>query len=193
MTTTTAPSLKQPLDMLTVCHEQIEAHLGTLEGLLADLQREGCDAQSRRTAASLVRYFDTSGELHHKDEDDDLFPLVRVRAAAHGRLAVAAVIDELEREHATMHAQWVRLRPLLLAVAEGDVNLDRDHVERFVWLYRRHMEREAAVVLPFAREALEASELAALGDRMAARRGVLVEAAGIEPASVNPTQSGLHA
>jgi hypothetical protein len=33
------------------------------------------------------------------------------------------------------------------------------------------MDREGAVVLPFAREALDAAERAALGERMAARRG----------------------
>jgi len=34
------------------------------------------------------------------------------------------------------------------------------------------MEREGAAVLPFAREVLDAVERAALGERMAARRGV---------------------
>jgi hypothetical protein len=44
-------------------------------------------------------------------------------------------------------------------------------VTRFAWLYRRHMDREGAAVLPFAREALDAAERASLGERMAARRG----------------------
>jgi hypothetical protein len=43
---------------------------------------------------------------------------------------------------------------------------------KFTWLYRRHMEREAAVVTPFARHAFEPGEIAALGERMAARRAV---------------------
>jgi hypothetical protein len=36
--------------------------------------------------------------------------------------------------------------------------------------HRAHIEKETAAVLPFAREALEASERVALGERMAARR-----------------------
>jgi len=41
---------------------------------------------------------------------------------------------------------------------------------RFAWLYRRHMDRETMLVLPFAREALAAGECAELGRRMAERR-----------------------
>jgi hypothetical protein len=43
-------------------------------------------------------------------------------------------------------------------------------VDRFAWLYRRHMDREAAVVLPFALKALSEQQQAALGERMAVRR-----------------------
>lgn len=160
----------RPLEMLAACHERIERELVTLEGLDAHLQKSGCDAEARAVAQGVLRYFNTAGEMHHKDEDDDLFPLVRTRAAAQGRPEVAAVIDELEREHATMHSQWQRLRARLEAIAAGEGKLDRDEMTRFAWLYRRHMEREGAAIMPFARQALDASQVAALGERMAARR-----------------------
>ena len=119
----------------------------------------------------MLRYFDTAGTLHHQDEDEDLFPLLRRRAAVEGRPEIAAAIEELEREHETMDAQWKRLRERLLAIAEGEARLDREEVARFAWLYRRHMDRESAAVLPFARETLDAAARAELGARMAARRG----------------------
>jgi hypothetical protein len=69
-----------------------------------------------------------------------------------------------------MDSQWRRLRQRLLAITEGEPRLDPEEVARFAWLYRRHMDREMAALHPFAREALDATELAAMGERMAARR-----------------------
>jgi len=136
------------------------------------LEKQGCDADARAAAQAVLRYFDTSGVYHHQDEDQDLFPLLRARAAARGRPEIAAAIEELEREHETMDAQWRRLRQRLLAIVEGEPRLPVEDVTRFAWLYRRHMDREGAAVLPFAREALDAAERALLGERMAARRGL---------------------
>src|SRR4051812_28706937 len=164
------PSFDQPLEMLAACHERIEEKLAALERLGPHLEKSGCDAEARAAAQSVLRYFDTAGVYHHQDEDVDLFPLLRVRAASRGRLVIAAAIDELEREHETMDAQWRRLRQRLLAVVEGEPRLAAEDVTRFAWLYRRHMDREGAAVLPFAREVLDAAERAALGERMAARR-----------------------
>ncbi|HET8691806.1 MAG TPA: hemerythrin domain-containing protein [Steroidobacteraceae bacterium] len=165
-----APSFDEPLEMLAACHERIEAQLGTLERLVRHLPRRGCDADARAAAAAVLRYFDTAGMLHHQDEDRDLFPLLRARAAARGRAGIAAATEELEREHATIESQWRRLRRRLLAIGEGEGRLDPEEVARFAWLQRRHIDRETAALLPFAREALEASDRADLGMRMAARR-----------------------
>jgi hemerythrin-like domain-containing protein len=164
------PSFDEPLEMLAACHERIEAQLGTLERLGPHLEKHGCDAEAKAAAQAVLRYFDTAGRLHHQDEDEDLFPLLRGRAGLAGRPEVAAVIDELEREHETMEAQWIRLRARLQAIAAGEARLGAEDVARFAWLYRRHMDREATAVLPFAREALDEGQRAMLGSRMAARR-----------------------
>jgi hemerythrin-like domain-containing protein len=159
------------LDRLAYCHERIEEQLRALESLVQHLVNQGCDAAAQSAARDVLRYFDSAGVQHHRDEDEDLFPLLRRLAGSLGRSEVAAVIDELEREHATMDAQWRRLRERLNAIARArDGRLDAEEVTRFAWLYRRHMEREAAAVLPFARDALSQEQQAALGERMAARR-----------------------
>ena len=119
-----------------------------------------------------MRYFDTSGVLHHQDEDHDLFPVLRLKAAASARKDVADAIDELGEEHRSMDAQWKRLRERLMAIVAGKPRLDAENVARFAWLYRRHMDREATAVLPFARNALDQAERAALGLTMAARRNI---------------------
>ena len=167
------PSFDEPLEMLAACHERIEAQLATLERMAPHLEKKGCDEDARSAARAVLRYFDTSGVMHHEDEDHDLFPLLRARAGKDGRAEIAAVIDGLEREHETMDAQWKRLRERLEAIVEGEARLDAEEVTRFAWLYRRHMDTEGAAVLPFARATLTVEQRAALGERMAARRKVL--------------------
>lgn len=158
-----------PLEQLHACHGRIEEQLQTLERLA---HRAAESAAEPAAAKAVLGYFDTSGALHHRDEDEDLFPLLRARAAAAGRIEVAAAIDELEREHATLDAQWRRLREALGAiVAQSKAPIDAGEAGRFAWLYRRHMDREAMLVLPFAREVLTPGERAELGVRMAQRRG----------------------
>jgi len=166
-----APSFDEPLEMLEACHGRIDAQLATLERLAEHIARHGCDAEAREAARFVMRYFDTSGVQHHRDEDEDLFPLLRRKAGEAARAEVSAVINELEGDHATMDLQWSRLRERLDAIARGeDALLAAEDVERFGWLNRRHIEKEAALVLPFARETLALDERAALGSRMAARR-----------------------
>ena len=159
------PSFDDPLEMLAACHERIETQLLTLERMVEHARARGWDAEAKAAAQSVMRYFDTAGRMHHQDEDEDLFPLLRVKAAAAHRAEIAASLDELEREHATMDRQWHMLRHSML-----EQRLDGEVVERFAWVYRRHMELEHAAILPYAREALGAAERATLGARMAARR-----------------------
>jgi hemerythrin-like domain-containing protein len=163
----------EPLEALQACHGRIERHLQALEKLARRVAAGVPDGAAGSDAKAVLRYFDTAGAQHHRDEDEDLFPLLRARAAALGRIEVAAAIDELEREHATLDAQWRRLREALSAVAalREAAGIDAGEAERFAWLYRRHMDREALLVLPFARETLQKEERAELGARMAARRG----------------------
>lgn len=159
-----------PIAALQDCHVRIEERLVALEGLVEHLANRGADATAQSTAKDVLRYFDTAGTWHHQDEDEDLFPLLRELAAAQGRSEIAAAIEELEREHGTMLGLSRALRASLERVTQGEARLDTEQVARFAWLYRRHMDRESAAVLPFAIQALSSQKLAALGERMAARR-----------------------
>jgi pyridoxamine 5'-phosphate oxidase len=166
------PGFDEPLEMLEACHERIQSQLATLERLGPHLETKGCDAEAKSAAQAVLRYFDTSGAFHHQDEDQDLFPTLRARAAGQNRADVTAALEELEREHEAMDAQWKRLRERLKAIAGGEPRLDSEAVARFIWLYRRHMDREATTVLPFARQVLDAAQRTELGKRMAARRNI---------------------
>jgi hemerythrin-like domain-containing protein len=169
--TTLAPGFDEPLELLETCHGRIETQLTMLERLVAYVTQHGCDAKAREAARFIMRYFDTAGVQHHRDEDEDLFPLLRSKAAELGRAEVSAVINELEGDHRTMDLQWSRLRARLDELTRNPAALlVPGDIAGFAWLYRRHMEKESALVLPFAKEALDRDECAALGERMAARR-----------------------
>lgn len=157
--------MDQSLAGFAAAHQHIEAHLQALEQLT-----QKRDAKSAR---AVLDYFSTAGAQHHRDEDEDLFPLLRGLAAARERPDIAAIIGVLEREHVTMELQWSRLRPVLDALASGGGGpLEAGEVSRFAWLHRRHMDEEATVLLPFAKETLTAEQWASLRHRMAARRAL---------------------
>jgi pyridoxamine 5'-phosphate oxidase len=164
-------SFDNPLELIEACHERMERQLRTLERMVPHVAAHGADEAARSAATAVMRYFDTSGTDHHRDEDEDLFPHLRALAARDGRDEIGAALYELVSEHQAMDVLYATLREQLDGLARSEAaRLDRDLVERFCWLYRRHMAMEKDVILPFAREALAPGQLASLGERMAARR-----------------------
>jgi iron-sulfur cluster repair protein YtfE (RIC family) len=170
---TLVPGFEQPLAVLQATHQRIEAQLAALEMLPVHLAEHGADATARETARFALRFFDTTAADHQRDEEEDLFPLLRQRSEE--RAEISAVINEIEADHATLEALWNRLRRVLEGIVQGGAaRIAASDVSAFAWLYRRHLAKESAIVLPFACEALTAAERAALGERMAARRRMKV-------------------
>lgn len=164
---------EHPLQMLEACHDRIRMQCETLGNLAAHLQTHGCDGQAQQAASNVMRYFDSAGRHHHEDEEQDLFP--RMTAAAGGQNAgrVALLIDQLKREHQEMARLWLRLRRTLELIAHGgNVALDALEVSRFCAVYRAHIALEEANMIPLAALLLEEETLAAVGEAMAARRGI---------------------
>lgn len=166
-----APDFDHPVEMLAACHDRIEDQLRTLERLREHLAANGCDEQARGAAANVIRYFDTAGEFHHEDEERDLFPALM--KAANQDEEIARVIARLVHDHEQMRRLWKDLRLELQAIGEGRSRLlNAEIAERFSALYRAHIEREEADLLPAAQRTLSADELSRIGAAMAARRGV---------------------
>ena len=166
---TTAADFDHPLEMLAACHDRIEERCDVLQRLIDHLEKSGADGEAQQAATNVIRYFDTAGENHHEDEEDDLFP----RLLARDREAAEALVTRLLSEHRDMRAAWANLRTTLSRVAAGEsVLLDGGEVERFRTLYRRHIDLEERELLPLAERLLDADALAATGEAMARRRGV---------------------
>lgn len=168
------PGFDEPVEMLSACHERIEDQCETLERLVKHLASNGADKAAREAAQAILRYFDTAGDNHHLDEEEDLFPALREHAKLR-LLEVEVLVAALLMEHGRLRQAWrEQLRPELTALAEGtSVSIDAAQGKRFIKLYRDHVEREDRELLPLARDILGAGELQSLGKKMAARRGVV--------------------
>jgi len=167
----TAPALDEPLEILEACHGRIEAQLKTLERLLGHLPTHGADKQACQAAQAILRYFDSAGQHHHEDEEQDLFP--RLLARAEGVMAQEAgtLVKELLADHALMSAAWHAVRQQLVPLADGaSATLEASSVQLLASRYRRHIERENREMLPLARRLLTPQDIEALSQAMTFRR-----------------------
>ncbi|MFZ5671116.1 MAG: hemerythrin domain-containing protein [Pseudomonadota bacterium] len=119
--------------------------------------------------------------LHFIDEEEDLFPLLRRRALPEDD--IEAALGRLSAEHRADVAQAEIVRGALeICLAErrppsSDPALRKD-LRDFAAHELRHLALENAVVLPIARLRLTERDLAGLSRRLAARRGLVLQAQG---------------
>jgi hemerythrin-like domain-containing protein len=166
-----APTFDHPLEMLLACHGKILRQCDTLQKLSAHLRTHGCDEQVRQAAYGILRYFDTAGQFHHRDEEENLF--LALRTSADDPEQLDALLQRLLQEHVVMLAAWDELRPVLLQLAEGaNARLDDRLAEKFINGYTGHIAVENSELLPLAERLLTPEQLWQIGACMAARRGV---------------------
>jgi hemerythrin-like domain-containing protein len=161
----------QPYEMLGACHDRVRRMLALLARLRAHLPRHGADDQARQAAADVLRYFDQAAPAHHEDEERHVFPLL----LREGDDAQRAAVARLQRDHLQMAARWPTVRALLQRIAAGGAAPDADEdaaCDAFVAIYAEHLPVEDGLVFPAARARMDAAAQAAMGDEMAARRGV---------------------
>lgn len=166
-----SPGFNSPLDMLHACHDRIMDQCSTLQKLMQHLPIHGCDTQAQKAAQAILRYFDTSGQHHHQDEEFDLFPILR----ATNNPDADSLMKQLLADHQAMDELWAILRSQLLLIGQGkSTELDRKIVADFSLAYGRHVMLENMKLLPLAARLLQKEQLADMGKKMAARRGVVL-------------------
>lgn len=166
-----AVGFEQPFEMLEACHERVQRSLDLLRRILARVDSQGHDAQSRNAVGDVLRYFDIAGPLHHQDEELHVFPALQ----AHPDGLVREAVAQLQEEHLLMHQLWSELRQVLLrwrddADAGAVTEAERRLIDDFVTSYERHIPLEEAVAYPAARPEFSADDLARIGAEMAMRR-----------------------
>lgn len=154
------PGFDDPIGLLRACHDKMLAHCDLLEQLL--------DTPDNAGAQQVVRYFSTSATLHHRDEEEDLFPLINRQS-----MKIAELIHQLRNQHAQLDQLWSELSPALRSVPKDGFHADfRANAAKFCTLCREHIQRENRELLPLASSSLSRQQLGIIGEKMAARRGV---------------------
>jgi hemerythrin-like domain-containing protein len=109
----------------------------------------------------MIYYLDTFSErMHHPKEDRFLFKALRSRGAD-----AAAVVADLEKEHAAGGEALKRLEQSLVRYEEGgdkEFPAFAEAVTKFVREYRDHMQKEENFVFPLAQRLLSAEDWQAI-------------------------------
>lgn len=161
---------RNPLDLIEHDHARQAGLCDILEqiadGLPADVDRRRC-----REAASALRY---DLPLHHLDEEEGLFPLLRKHAAQSGKLAV--ITARLASEHSADESFAEELTEALEALSASGTAANPEALgymlRGFFESYRRHILWETEILLPLARQTLTREDLDELSARMASHRQI---------------------
>lgn len=163
-----------PIGMLTDCHRRIE-HFSNLLCYVAEkaqgrvLQVEECKA-----IEAALRYFQDSGPRHNRDEEESLFPRLRVAAQAPAELT--PLIDRLASEHGQAEALHKESSEVFARwMAEGDLHAaDRSRLSaalhKLQQIYTEHIRIEEKVVFLCASRLLDSEAVAAIGAEFRERR-----------------------
>ncbi|MDB5754064.1 MAG: pdxH [Massilia sp.] len=175
----TAPGFDQPIAVLKHCHDRIRKQLATLQKMPGHLARHGADEQAKQAAQAVLKYFDKAAPLHHADEEENLVPMLRSVAQDEDAATLDELVPGILREHHEMDAMWQTLHEQLRAIADGSAaTLSASTVQDFSGRYSEHMEREEERIAPMAKRLFGPAQMAALGEAMQVRRGILPPPAG---------------
>jgi len=112
--------------------------------------------------------------LHHRDEDEDLFPLLRKRSLPEDDLA--RIVAQLSEDHLALSAAAGFVAAALsVPGVQPYVVLGRRSAgvaSEYVAIGERHLAIENAIVMVIARKRLKAADLKAMSQSMKTRRGV---------------------
>ena len=172
MTTTALTVIRQE-------HAALAAMLRSLPLLLEHHHRQQTLPDFGLLRAMLFYVDEFPERLHHKKEDELLFPRVRQRCPE-----LAATLDQLENDHEHGERAIRDLEHALLAfevLGEPRREAFEHAVQGYVDFYLRHMAVEENQILPAAQRAFEPADWTAIDAAFAANRDPLT---GHEPDDV---------
>ena len=129
---------------------------------------------------SLLAFFTEDLPLHHRDEEEDLFRMLRFTCLPNDR--IEHVLEELDRDHAA-EKYLMRLIVIDLDRTLGNKKLESsafffDNLGLFARGQQRHLAWENDLVLPLASKRLRSDDLEELDRNMAARRRITLSTRG---------------
>lgn len=168
-----------PLGLLSDCHRRIERFLDTLIVISEATQgKKLADVQRQQFEVGL-RYFREAAPKHTLDEEESLFPRLRLHRDGES-LTAFALLDGLHADHTEAEIKHQRVDELGRAWL-ADERLSPENARIFISLlkelratYEKHIAVEDNELFPLAGRILDRAELEAISHEMAARRGLVV-------------------
>lgn len=163
-----------PLDLIRSEHDRQLALYDRLDELANDEQLRPVSKE----AETLIVFLTEDLPLHGKDEEEDLFRLLKLRCRPVD--GFDGILEQLEFEHSLDRVLAHHIVIDLEAIAdrrtlENPIRIFMN-LRTFVETQRRHLAWENAVVLPLARKRLSPKDLEEMGRNMAARRAIVYPA-----------------
>lgn len=163
-----ASLLSTPLDYLLAEHHRHRVLCRLCDDMAA------CTTADAKMAGMIADALERELVLHMRDEEEDLFPLLR--RSANSDDGIDRILDLLLRDHARDMALAASIVSGLrrLAGRPGAHLSDalRGKLETFARDQRKHVALENAIVMPLARVRISRKDIAGLARAMAARRGI---------------------
>ena len=135
-------------------HRALARVIGAMQAWISRAREAGAAPDAPLFEAMLRYVREVPDRLHHPQEDEHLFP------ALQGVAAAAAVIAQLEREHAAGAAQLADVAAAFAALQAREANaINRltTAVDDFAEFYWNHMRVEEESLLPLAAASLSAA------------------------------------
>jgi len=157
-------------------HGVLSAVLRSISLLLSESSRRGVKLDYMVLRAMLFYIDEFPERVHHPKESSLLFPKLRARSSA-----VAAVLDRLDRDHATSHQAVRDLEHQVLELEMMSDSRDFDvrrtrfdaALQTYVTAYLDHMHLEEVEVLPLAEKVLTERDWAELDEAFMQNRDPL--------------------
>jgi hemerythrin-like domain-containing protein len=169
-------SFDRPLEMLVDCHRRVERFLEQIIKVETLYRYKALDDEAISALKAAQAYFKNSAPKHTEDEEDSLFP--RMKLLLREGNPTLRMIHHLESDHRLANELHERVDATLSdwccspqGLLEGkqkeqlrqDLHALREH-------YRDHIRQEEELVFPQAAEVLPEQMISEIGDEMQRRR-----------------------
>ena len=158
--------LATPLDYIRADHKRQRDFYRAVEDFAE------ADTLDLREAQAIARFISGEEALHVRDEEEGLFPLLRLKTEPSDD--IERVLGLLSGEHVVDENEGVKIAEGLRdAIASRATTLDaalRNALRAFTVRKNRHLALENAVVLPIASRRLTSKDLTALTHSIASRQ-----------------------
>jgi hemerythrin-like domain-containing protein len=170
---------RNPLGLLSDCHRRIERFLDGLIVISEEAQGNKLSDVEHQQFEVGLRYFREAAPKHTLDEEDSLFPRLRLHQDRES-LTAFALLDSLHADHTEAEIKHQRVDDLGRAWLT-DERLSPDHARILISLlrelrttYEKHIAVEDNDLFPLAGRILDRAELEAIAQEMAGRRGLIL-------------------